>query len=97
MHDTDKDLYRKIAGITAVVVEDIDAVLITVEDGVAYIEGVIPDEQQRRAIAHAVGKIEGLRRVIICLATERVLPVPRTHLEQPDVSTPILMHYHSLS
>jgi hypothetical protein len=81
----------------AVATEDIDAVTVAVEDRVAYIEGVVPTEGQRRAIVQAVQKIRGLKRVVACLAAERILPRQSADKKDLPLPAPVLMHYYSLS
>jgi osmotically-inducible protein OsmY len=96
MYDRDVELTRRIRDIVAVVTEDMDAVTWEVEDGVAYVEGVVGSEDERRALCRAVRQLDGLSHVVTCLATERVMP------SQPDSTTAlypptVMMHYHSLS
>ncbi len=98
MKERDAELERRVRGVLAVVLEDIDSVTCEVEDGVAYIEGVVPSDDRRRTISNAVGHLDGLARVVTCLATERVLPsTVRERDSDLHFSPPILMHYHSLS
>ncbi|MDQ3706612.1 MAG: BON domain-containing protein [Chloroflexota bacterium] len=97
MERHDEELQRRVRDIIAVVTEDLDAVTFEVEDGVAYIEGVVPSERERRQISQAVSRIDGLRQVFTCLSTERILPAPRQHSSTQLMPTPVLMHYHSLS
>lgn len=96
MRDSDKALTERVRDIIAVVTEDIDAVMYEVEDGVAYIEGVVPTDTERKAISSAVRQLDGLTHVITCLATEHVMPPPEKN--SPSLyPPPVLMHYHSLS
>ena len=99
-HD-ERALEQRIRSIIAVVAEDIDAITVEVEDGVAYIEGVVPSPEQRQAIAEAAHWLRGLRGVITCLAVERVLPSriggTRVGAYGMHLPTPVLMHYYSLS
>lgn len=97
MERHDEELQRRVRDVIAVVTEDLDAVTFEVEDGVAYIEGVVPSERERRQISQAVSRIEGLSQVFTCLSTERILPAPTQHATPPSLPTPVLMHYHSLS
>lgn len=97
MEDTDRDLAKRIQDIIAVVAEDIDTITVSVEDRVAYIEGVVESEQQREVIAAAVRNIAGLRRVITCLATEHVLPTRSKERRSPNLQPTTLLRYHSLS
>lgn len=98
MDNTDSQLAKRIRDIIAVATDDLDSVSFSVEDGVAYIEGVVPDEQQRRAIVRAVRNLKGLARVIVCLATEHVLPPQRRSTARlVPVPANVLMHYHSQS
>ncbi|HEX8230611.1 MAG TPA: BON domain-containing protein [Chloroflexia bacterium] len=97
MERHDEELQRRVRDVIAVVTEDLDAVTFEVEDGIAYIEGVVPSERERRQISQAVSRIEGLSQVFTCLSTERILPAPTQHATAPALPTPVLMHYHSLS
>jgi osmotically-inducible protein OsmY len=97
MSDKDEVLARRVRDIVAVVADDIDAVNYDVEDGIVYIEGVVPSEEQRRAIATAVTNLEGVDHLVTCLSTEHIFaPV----VEEEDVvlvPPQVYMHYHSLS
>ncbi len=97
MERQDVELQRRVRDVIAVVTEDLDAVRFEVEDGVAYIEGVVPSERERRQISQAVSRIEGLAQVFTCLSTERILPTPAERTATHYAPTPMLMHYHSLS
>ncbi len=98
MEERDVELERRVRDIIAVVLEDIDSVTCEVEDGVAYIEGVVPSDERRRTISKIVGHLDGLASVVTCLATERVLPsADREHAADLLFSPPVLMHYYSLS
>jgi osmotically-inducible protein OsmY len=97
MKNNDAKLARQVAAVVAVVVEDLDAVSVEVEDGVVYIEGVVPEEEQRRSISGAVRGIEGVDQLISCLAVEHVLPRRPSGLSPFDVPAPVQMHYRSLS
>src|SRR5437879_2138963 len=66
MEQQDREVARRIRDIIAVASDDIDAISVAVEDGVAYIEGVVSGESERRAILSAVRNVEGLDRVITC-------------------------------
>ncbi|HKP54459.1 MAG TPA: BON domain-containing protein [Chloroflexia bacterium] len=95
MAEHDIELARRVRDIVAVVADDIDNVTFDVEDGVVYIEGVVPSEEQRRAISSAVSHLDGLDRVVTCLATEHVLPTP-TEVDKSTLCPPQLyMHYYS--
>jgi hypothetical protein len=97
MLNQDQVLERRVRDIVAVAVPDIDAVLVEVEDGVAYVEGVVPSEHHRHLILSAVEQVKGLRRLITCLVTEHVVsPVPASNAITL-CSAPVLMHYYSLS
>lgn len=97
MSDNDMELARRVRDIVAVMSDDLDAVSYDVEDGVVYIEGVVPTEEQRDNIAHAVSRVEGVEQLVTCLSTEHVLPTRPA--PQPDtlVPPPVYMHYYSLS
>ena len=97
MEGRDEELQRKVRDIIAVVSEDIDAVTCEVEHGVAYIEGVVPSDEDRRLISRAVKQVDGLTHVITCLATERVMTMSNEAVETVLYPTPVMMHYHSLS
>ena len=92
MDDVDEMLAERIMNIVAVAVDDIDAVNVSVENRIAYLEGVVPDEDQRKAIVQGVRNVDGLARSIICLANEHVLP----RFARADllvlVSLPVLLH-----
>jgi osmotically-inducible protein OsmY len=96
MNFNDEALSRRLRDIIAVIVNDIDAVAYEVEGGVAYIEGVVPDEAQRRAILRTAARVDGLTHIVACLAVEHILPTSAPPTESP-FPTPVLMHYHSLS
>lgn len=95
MEERDHDLKQKVRGIIAVVTPDIDAVMCDVEDGIAYIEGVVPTDLQRKQISAAVCRLQGLTHVIICLSTERIIKSTGEH-SRPLAAAPV-MRYHSLS
>jgi hypothetical protein len=97
MEELDRKLENRVRDIVAVASDDIDAITVAVEDRVAYIEGVVENERKRRVIASAAGRVKGLRRVITCLATERVLPLGVSSRKRLDVAPPVLMHFYSLS
>lgn len=97
MEEQDKELARRVRNIVAVVADDIDCITCEVEDGVAYIEGVVPTEQHRREISSAVRKLEGLSHVITCLATEHIMPTPSAYQDSSSYPAPVRMHYHSWS
>lgn len=97
MEESDREIEKRVSDIIAVAVGDLDAITVAVEDGVAYIEGVVESEQKRRAITSTVHKIAGLKRVITCLATEHVLSFRNAGRKQLYISPPVLMHYHRLS
>lgn len=95
MIDHDAELARRVRDIVAVVAADIDDVSFDVEDGVVYIEGVVSSDEQRRAITSAVSHLEGLDRVVTCLATEHVLPVSVDSGASTLYPAPVYMHYYS--
>jgi hypothetical protein len=97
MEDRDRELARRVRDVIAVVADDIDSVVCEVEDGVAYVEGVVPSEEERRAISRALRQVDGLDRVITCLATEKVLETSQLHDMNALYSAPVMMHYHSSS
>ena len=78
MEEQDRLATKRICDIVAVAVNDIDSVTVAVEDGIAYLEGVVPSEEQRQAIVRAVRQVDGLHRVISCLAAEHAMPRPRS-------------------
>ncbi len=95
MAEHDVELARRVRDIVAVVADDMDNVTFDVEDGVVYIEGVVPNDEQRRAISSAVSHLDGLDRVVTCLATEHVLPAP-TDVDKSTLYPPqVYMHYYS--
>lgn len=97
MEDTDRKLAKRICDVIAVATSDIDAITVAVEDKVAYIEGVVASEHQRQAIISAVYRIEGLNRVITCLATEHVLPRSKASNGQPYIPPPVVIPSYRLS
>src|SRR3954467_9187409 len=98
MSDTDSALEKRIYDIIAVATESIDTVMIAVEDGVAYVEGAVPTEEERNKIINSTRQLEGLDRLITCLAVEHVLPRQSSRRPLPALdSTPVYMHYYSLS
>ena len=97
LKNQDVELARRVRDILAVATDDIDAVTSEVEDGVVYIEGVVPSEQHRRAISGAVRELDGVSQVITCLATEHVLPNATEKESTPLYPAPVYMHYYSLS
>jgi hypothetical protein len=96
-----KELERRVWDIIAVTIEDIDAVMFDIEDGVVYIEGAVPTHEQRQLITKGVGQLAGVKGVVTCLATEHVLPPVSTSTRQVDNNllypAPVAMHYYSLS
>jgi len=97
MEEHDRLATKRICDIVAVAVDDIDSVTVAVEDGIAYLEGGVPTEEQRQTIIRAVRRVEGLRRVISCLAAEHAMPRPRAALTAAGVAPPVLMHYNYYS
>ncbi len=97
MEETDRRLAQRIRDVIAVATDDIDAIAVAVEDRVAYIEGVVESEQERRAIASAVRRIAGLNRVITCLSIEHILPRSYTNYKQQRIPPPVLRHSYRLS
>src|SRR5687768_577021 len=93
----DEALTRRIRDIVAVVTNDIDGVRIEVEEGVAYLEGVVSSTAEARAISRAVGKLRGLTHVVACLSTEKVLATASEDDTERVLPPPVLMHYYSLS
>ncbi len=92
---TDLELARRVRDILAVATDDLDAVTSEVEDGIVYIEGVVPTDEQRRAISNAVRHLEGVNNVITCLATEHVLPSSNEQEGNLLYPAPVYMHYYS--
>lgn len=97
MEERDQELKRRIRDIVAVVTPDIDAVVFDVEDGVAYIEGVVSTEDERTQISSAVRRLEGLTHVVICLSTEHIMRVCTARQNRELDAAPALVRYHSLS
>jgi osmotically-inducible protein OsmY len=95
MAEHDVELTRRVRDIVAVFADDLDTVTCEVEDGVVYIEGVVPTEQERRAISSAVSKLEGLDGVVTCLATEHVLSAPTDVTKNTLYPTQLYMHYYT--
>jgi osmotically-inducible protein OsmY len=97
MKTSDVLMTKRLRDILAVSVEDLDAVSATVEDGVAYLEGVVPSDEQRKSILRLAKRTTGTVRVIACLSTEKVRPRGARRSEALAVPPPVLMHYYSLS
>ena len=97
LYDQDVELARRVRDILAVATDDIDSVTSEVEDGVVYIEGVVPSEQQRKAISSAVRELDGVNQVITCLATEHILHNAADKEDAILYPAPVFMHYYSLS
>jgi osmotically-inducible protein OsmY len=97
MSDNDIEIARRVRDIVAVVADDIDAVNFDVEDGIVYIEGVVPDDEQRRVLSSAVSHLDGVEHLVTCLATERLLPRPVQEEHSALVPPQVYMHYHTLS
>jgi BON domain-containing protein len=53
-----------------------DLVHTDVEGGIVYLQGIAADEQQKRDIEDAIHHLSGVRRVVNCLALERVAQLP---------------------
>ena len=97
LYNQDVELARRVRDILAVATDDIDSVTSEVEDGIVYIEGVVPNEQQRRAISSAVRELDGVSQVITCLATEHVMQHVSEKESPIPYPAPVYMHYYSLS
>jgi hypothetical protein len=93
----DETLIRRIRDIVAVATKDIDGIRIEVEEGVAYLEGVVSISDEAEAIARAVGRLRGLSDVVTCLSTEKVLAAAHEATVEFALLPPVLMHYYSLS
>lgn len=97
MEERDQQLKRRIRDIIAVVTPDIDAVMFDVEDGIAYIEGVVSTQEQRTQISNALRQLDGLTHAVICLSTEHIMRVCTARQNRELNATPALVRYHSLS
>lgn len=97
MERRDLELEWRVRDVIAVVTDDIDAVRYEVEDGIAYIEGVVPSDRERRQIIDAAKRIDGLEQVVTCLSTEHVMPCLRHYTASDVSSAPSMTFYHSLS
>lgn len=97
MDDRDKTLEQRIRDIIAVATSDIDAVLVEVEDGVAYVEGVVSGERERNAIMTNLRRVPGICGLVTCLSVEHVRPSPGEVTDTRSAPAPLLMHYYSLS
>jgi osmotically-inducible protein OsmY len=93
----DETLARRIRDIVAVAAKDIDGVRIEVEDGVAYLEGVVSSAREARSIVRTVARLRGLCGVVTWLSTEKVLANKPVEAVQTPLAPAVLMHYHSLS
>lgn len=97
MYVKDRVLEQRIRDIVAVVTPDIDAVLVEVEDGVAYVEGVMPSEGKRRAMLNTIGRITGLRKLVSCVVTEHIFTGMRHGDVREQSPPPLVLHLYSLS
>ena len=97
MNEHDSRLAQRVRDVIVVATEDIDAMRVTVEDSIAYIEGTVESGEQRRTIEGTVLQIDGIDRVITCLSEEHVIPSAHSLDPQWIVPPPIAMHYYSLS
>jgi len=95
MDNQDRVLEQRIRDIVAVATPDIDAIMVEVEDGVAYVEGVVPTAGQRKVLLNTIRRLPGLDRLISCVAAEHVFT--GTSTEGVDTPCPLVMHYYSLS
>ena len=98
MVDTeDEALAHRIRDIVAVVASDLDSVRVEVEDGVAYLEGVVSSAEEAGTILRAIAKLRGLTHVVTWLSTETLMPAPHEIQYERIVPSPVLMDYHSQS
>jgi hypothetical protein len=93
----DRVLEQRIRDIIAVATPDIDAVMAEVEDGVAYLEGVMPSAAKRRAMLSAIRRIPGLRMLVSCVAAEHIFTGTRYEAEREDTPPALVLHLYSLS
>ncbi len=88
MEAKDVELEHRIRDIIAVVADDMDAVTFDVEDRVAYIEGVVASDRERRLISDLVRRLDGIAGVVTCLFVEHIL-------ERASDCRPSPLHPHS--
>jgi len=69
---SDTDIALHVLRSLALVLEDIDAVRVEVEQDVVYLEGVAVDAAQKQRIGEIAGQVTGVRRVVNCLSLEHV-------------------------
>jgi hypothetical protein len=92
----DETLAKRSRDIIAVTAKDLDSVRVEVEEGVAYVEGVVSSADEARAIVRAMGKLRGLRHIVTWLSTETVMAAHAdSRVNTPP--TPVRMQYHSKS
>lgn len=97
MEVQDRVLEQRIRDIVAVATPDIDSVMVEVEEGVAYVEGVMPSEGKRLAMLCAIRRIPGLRRLVSCVAAEHIFTGIRQANEREETDPPLVLHLYSLS
>lgn len=97
MDERDKAIEQRIRDIIAVTTSDIDAVTVDVEDGVAYVEGAVPNEAERRALVNTIRQVRGVRGLVACLSAEHVRPVQTAESDDAPKPPPALLGYYSLS
>jgi hypothetical protein len=97
MDNQDRVLEQRIRDIVAVATSDIDAIMVEVEDGVAYVEGVMPSSGKRRAMLDAIRHTPGLRRLVSCVSAEHILPGCELSEESEASPAVVVLHLYSLS
>ena len=69
---TDKELTHTVRCSLVVLLDDFDTVRVEVEQGIVYLEGIVGDAAQKRAIQQMILHLPAVRRVINCLALEHL-------------------------
>ncbi|HUS15270.1 MAG TPA: BON domain-containing protein [Chloroflexia bacterium] len=81
---SDAEITQTVHRFLVLMLDDVDAVRVEVEQGVVYLEGVAASMAQKRAIQQSIAGVPGVRHIINCLSLEHVadlhgaLPLPPT-------------------
>lgn len=97
VYTEDEALRKRMRDIVAVVAKDLDCVRVDVEDGVAYVEGVVSSAEEANTIVRTIARLRGLRRVVTWLSTETVMDAHTDNKVDDIVPTPVVMHFYSQS
>lgn len=93
----DDALERRVRDIVAVATKDLDTVRVEVEDGVAYVEGVVGSQEEADAILRVIERLDGLKRVVTWLSIETVVSVRADKYFEEVFPPPAFTHYYSQS